>query len=206
VTTAAIARQPVLADRFFSRSLVTDATLVLTGAVLVGLLAQVAIPLPGTPVPITGQTLGVLLVGGSLGMRRGALSMLAYLAVGVAGVPWFSEHSGGLSMVAAPSFGYIIGFVFAAGLIGWLAERHWDRRPLLSFAGFALASLVPFLFGLPYLAVVLGITDVQTVLSYGFYPFILGGLVKWAIAAAIFPLAWRGVRSLDGNDADARRG
>lgn len=205
MTTAALAGQPVLADRFFSRSLATDATLVATGAVLVGLLAQVAVPL--WPVPVTGQTLGVLLVGGSLGLRRGALSMLVYLAIGVGGVPWFSEGSGGTSSFAAPSFGYIIGFVFAAGLIGWLAERHWDRRPLLSVAGFALASLVPFLFGLPYLAVVLGITDVQTILSYGFYPFILGGLVKWAIAAAVFPLAWRGVRSLDrSEDADAPRG
>ncbi len=195
MTTATLARRPVLADRFVSRSLTTDATLVLTGAVLVGLLAQVSVPL--WPVPVTGQTLGVLLVGGSLGMRRGALSMLAYLVVGVAGVPWFSAQSGGLTALAAPSFGYIIGFVFAAATIGWLAERQWDRRPLLSLAGFGLASLLPFVFGLPYLAVVLGLTDVQTILGYGFYPFILGGLVKWAIAAVLFPAVWRGVRKLD---------
>lgn len=197
MSTAAIARQPVLADRFVTRSLATDATLVLTGAVLVGLLAQVAIPLAGSPVPITGQTLGVLLVGGSLGMRRGALSMLAYLAIGVAGVPWFSEGSGGTSSLAAPSFGYIIGFVFAAALIGWLAQRQWDRRPVLSMAGFALASLVPFGFGIPYLAVATQTGDLNQLLVWGFYPFLLGGLVKWAIAAAIFPAAWRAVRTLD---------
>ncbi len=195
MSTAVLAPQPVLADRFFTRSLTTDITLVMAGAVTVGLLAQVSIPL--WPVPVTGQTLGVLLVGGSLGARRGAASMATYLGLGLLGVPWFSELSGGPAMLAAPSFGYIIGFVFAAALIGWLAERTWDRRPVLSFAGFALASLVPFLFGLPYLAAVLGITDVQTVLEYGFYPFIVGGLAKWAIAAAVFPLAWRGVRSLD---------
>jgi biotin transport system substrate-specific component len=200
VSTAALAPQPVLADRFLPRSLTTDITLVLVGALTVGLLAQVSIPL--WPVPVTGQTLGVLLVGGSLGARRGAASMATYLALGVAGVPWFSELSGGPAMLLAPSFGYIIGFVFAAGLIGWLAERTWDRRPVLSFAGFALASLVPFLFGLPYLAAVLGITDVQTVLEYGLYPFIVGGLAKWAVAAAVFPLAWRGVRSLDARKGD----
>lgn len=195
MSTAAYAPQPVLADRFVTRSRTTDVTLVATGAVLVGLLAQVSVPL--WPVPVTGQTLGVLLVGGSLGMRRGASSMLLYLVAGLAGVPWFSERSGGLGALTVPSFGYIIGFVFAAALIGWLAERHWDRRPALSLAGFALASLVPFLFGIPYLAAVLGVSDLNTALAYGFYPFIVGGLVKWAIAAAVFPLAWKGVRSLD---------
>lgn len=200
MSTAVIARQPVLADRFFSRSLTTDITLVLVGALTVGILAQVSIPM--WPVSVTGQTLGVLLVGGSLGMRRGAASMATYLGLGVAGVPWFSELTGGPAMLLKPSFGYIIGFVFAAALIGWLAERHWDRRPVLSFAGFALASLVPFLFGLPYLAAVLGISDLQTVLTYGFYPFIIGGLVKWAIAAAVFPLAWKGVRALDERKQD----
>lgn len=195
MSTVALAPPSVLADRLVSRSLTTDVALVIGGAALVGLLAQASVPL--WPVPVTGQTLGVLLVGGSLGMRRGAASMLTYLVAGLAGVPWFSGRSSGIEMLTVPSFGYIIGFVFAAALVGWLAERHWDRRPLLSCAGFALASLVPFLFGLPYLAAVLGLTDVQTVLAFGFYPFIVGGLVKWAIAAALFPLAWRGVRSLD---------
>lgn len=195
MSTAALSSQPVLADRFFSRSLATDLTLVATGAILVGLLAQVAVPL--WPVPVTGQTLAVLLVGGSLGMRRGVASLLLYTAVGLAGVPWFAERSGGISYLGAPSFGYIIGMIGAAGLIGWLAERHWDRRPLLSMAGFALASLVPFIVGIPYLAVVLGLSDLQTILGYGLYPFILGGLVKWAIAAALFPLVWKGVRSVD---------
>ncbi len=195
MSTVALAPRSVLADRFVIRSLATDTALVVGGAALVGLLAQASVPL--WPVPVTGQTLGVLLVGGSLGMRRGATSMLVYMLAGLAGMPWFSDQGSGPPMLVAPSFGYIIGFVFMAALVGWLAERHWDRRPLLSAAGFALASLVPFLFGLPYLAAVLDLTDVQTVLALGFYPFIVGGLVKWAIAAAVFPLAWRGVRALD---------
>lgn len=196
MTTAAFAPQPVLADRLISRSLATDITLVATGAIVVGALAQVGF---GQPVPVTGQTLGVLIVGGSLGMRRGAMSMFTYLAAGVAGVPWFSEFTGGPAVLLKPSFGYIIGFVFAAALIGWLAERNWDRRPALSMAAFGLASFVPFVFGLPYLAVVLGQTDVSTILSLGFTPFIVGGIIKWAIAAAIFPALWAGVRKLDAN-------
>lgn len=195
MTTAALAPQPVLADRLISRSLTTDITLVATGAIVVGALAQVSIPM--FPVSITGQTLGVLLVGGSLGMRRGAMSMFTYLAAGVAGVPWFSEFTGGPAMLLKPSFGYIIGFVFTAALIGWLAERNWDRRPALSMAAFGMASLVPFAFGLPYLAMVLGETSVSTILTLGFTPFIIGGIIKWAIAAAIFPALWVGVRKLD---------
>lgn len=194
MSTAALAPQPVLADRLISRSLTTDLVLVATGAIVVGALAQVGY---GYPVPVTGQTLGVLLVGGSLGMRRGAISMFTYLTAGVAGVPWFSNGAGGPGALLLPSFGYIIGFVFAAALIGWLAERNWDRRPVLSMVGFGLASLVPFMFGLPYLAVVAGMTDVSAVMAAGFTPFIVGGLVKWGIAAAVFPMAWAGVRALD---------
>ncbi|MGB5952617.1 MAG: biotin transporter BioY [Ornithinimicrobium sp.] len=195
MSTAALGPQPVvIADRLISRSLATDITLVLTGAVTVGVLAQVGF---GYPVPWTGQTLGVLLVGGSLGMRRGAMSLFTYLALGVAGVPWFSNFGGGPGYLLAPSFGYIIGFVFAAALTGWLAERTWDRKPLLAMAGFVLASLVPFLIGVPYLAMMMGYGDVSTALAAGFTPFILGGLVKCAIAAAIFPAAWAAVRTLD---------
>jgi len=195
VSTAAVAHPSVLVDRLISRSLTTDIALVLTGAVVVGALAQVSIPM--FPVPITGQTLAVLLVGGSLGMRRGATSLFTYLVAGVAGVPWFADFTGGPAALLKPSFGYIIGFVFAAALVGWLAERTWDRRPVLAMAGFLLASLVPFLFGLPYLAMVTGTSDPALVLEYGFTPFILGGVVKAGIAAVVFPLAWSLVRRAD---------
>lgn len=177
-----------------------DAGLVIAGAALVALLAQVSIPL--WPVPITGQTLGVIVVGAALGSRRGALALLTYMLVGLAGLPVFAEFTGGPATIMKPSFGFIIGFIFSAFVAGWFAERAWDRRPGLAFLGFALASIVPFLIGVPYMALIL--TQVfgmhvtfGDVLALGVTPFLLGGLIKAAIAAVAIPLAWRGVRALD---------
>lgn len=191
--TAASTSRPVLADRLATKGLATDAALVFAGVAVVSVLAQVQVPL--WPVPVTGQTLGVMLVGASLGARRGALALLTYLVLGVAGLPIFAEFSGGPLSVLKPSFGFVIGFVVAAGLIGWLSERNWDKKWGRSAVAFFLASLVPFAFGLPYLAVVLGTlgvpNDVQSVLAAGLYPFIVGGVAKWLIAAAALPLAWR---------------
>lgn len=201
MTTAAatIGSRPVLADRLVSRSLATDATLVVAGVALTAALAQAEVPM--WPVPITGQTLAVMLVGATLGARRGALSLGLYLVLGVVGLPIFAGFTGGPLSILKPSFGFIIGFVFAAALIGWLAERSWDRHVVRSLAGFLLASLVPFAFGLPYMAIVLGNlgmpNDLGTVLAFGVYPFILGGIAKWLIAASVLPLAWKGVRALD---------
>jgi biotin transport system substrate-specific component len=201
VTTVSLnARPTVLADALIrNRSLATDAALIVAGTALVSALAQVAIPL--WPVPITGQTLGVVIVGAALGSRRGALSLALYLVAGVAGLPIFTGFAGGVSSIHTPSFGFIIGFVFSAFAVGWLAERRWDRRFWLALAGFAIASVVPFLIGVPWLAVSLGASgypnDPATVLSEGVYPFLIGGVVKAAIAAAVVPLAWRGVRAAD---------
>lgn len=200
MSTEAIAlSRPTLADRFVPRTAVNNAVLIVGGTLVVGASAQLAVQL--WPVPITGQTLAVLLVGATLGTWRGAVSLALYLAAGLAGAPLFAEFSGGTASLLSPSFGFIIGFVFAAALIGWLSERNWDRRPLLSVAGFLAASLVPFLFGLPYLSVVLGSlglpNDLNNVLVAGFYPFIIGGVIKLAIAAALLPLAWRAVSAID---------
>lgn len=202
MTTTAVAGAPrlVLADRIVrSKGLATNVTLVLAGAAIVALLAQLEIPM--WPVPITGQTLGVMVVGAALGMRRGAASLLTYMGAGLAGLPVFAGFSGGWASIAEPSFGYIIGFVLAAGLVGWLAERRWDRRPMLSIAAFGFASLIPFITGVPYMAFILAQLgepiDAVTALNYGFTPFILGGIVKWALAAAIMPLAWKAVKKFD---------
>jgi biotin transport system substrate-specific component len=188
-----------LADRFVSRSAVNNTLLIVGGTAFVGVAAQIAIPL--WPVPITAQTLAVLLVGATLGAWRGAAALALYLVVGLAGIPLFAEFGSGWASVTSPSFGFIIGFVLSAALIGWLSERNWDKRPAFAMLGFMAASIIPFLVGLPYLAVVLGslglANDLNSVLMAGFYPFIVGGLVKWAIAAAIFPLAWKAVRTLD---------
>ncbi|APX34186.1 BioY protein [Brachybacterium sp. P6-10-X1] len=195
------ARRPVLADALAPhRSRVQDAALVLTGTAVVALLAQVTIPLP--LVPITGQTLGVILVGAALGSRRGAAALATYLLVGLAGAPVFAEFTGGPAAVLTPSFGFVLGFIPAAFVAGWFAERAWDRRPVLAMVGFVAASAVPFLVGVPYLGLiasaVLGADlGIGGVLAAGLWPFIPGGLVKAAIAAVLIPAAWRGVRRLD---------
>lgn len=198
------ARRPVLADALAPhRTRLQDAGLVLAGTGVVALLAQVTIPLP--LVPITGQTLGVILVGAALGSRRGAAAMLTYLLVGLAGAPVFAEFAGGPASMLSPSFGFILGFVPAAFVAGWFAERAWDRRPLLAMAGFVAASAVPFLLGVPYLAMILNAVmgaelGLGGVLAAGLWPFIPGGLVKAALAAVLIPAAWRGVRALDERD------
>jgi biotin transport system substrate-specific component len=198
-------RRPVLADalgrpRTRARAFATDAALVVAGAALVAVLAQVEVPL--WPVPITGQTLGVIVVGAALGAWRGAASLLTYLIAGLAGLPVFAGLTGSVAAVAKPSFGFIIGFVFAAFVAGWFAQRAWDRRPVLAFVGFVAASIVPFLFGVPYMAFILNAVlgmdlSFAGVLELGVLPFILGGLIKAAIAAAIIPLAWALVRRAD---------
>ena len=202
---AAPSRRRVLADVIArpssrGRALAVDAALVLAGATVVALLAQVEIPL--WPVPITGQTLGVIIVGASLGAWRGAAALTTYMVLGLAGLPIFAGLTGSLAALAKPSFGFVIGFIFSAFVAGWFAERAWDRRPALAFVGFAAASVVPFLFGIPYLAFVLNVTlglelTFWQILEAGLIPFIIGGLVKAGIAALIIPGAWALVRKVD---------
>jgi len=187
-TLSLAAGRPTLADRLISRSILTDVMLVAGGAALTGLLAQVTVPL--WPVPITGQTLAVLLVGSTLGALRGVLSMVLYAVLGVVGVPWFSDASAGLHVVAGPTGGYIIGFILAAGLTGWLAQRSWDRKVLGAFVSFMAGTGVTFAIGLPWLAASLGLTFEQTLQS-GLYPFLVGGVIKALLAAGIIPLAWK---------------
>jgi biotin transport system substrate-specific component len=188
-TLAPTARRSVLADRVFPRTLVLDAVLVVAGAALVTVLAQVVIPLQ--PVPITGQTLAVLLVGSTLGSVRGALSMVLYAALGLIGLPVYSDGSHGASVLFGVTGGYIIGFILSAALVGWLAERQWDRKILKALATFAAGSLAVFAIGLPWLAVVAQL-NLQQTLEGGFYPFIFGGIIKAVIAAGLLPLSWWG--------------
>lgn len=183
-----------------ARSFALDAALVVTGAAIVSVLAQVEIPL--WPVPITGQTLGVIVVGAALGAWRGAAALVTYMLAGLAGLPVFAGFTGTVLAVGKPSFGFIIGFIFAAFVAGWFAERAWDRKPALAFVGFAAASVVPFLFGIPYLAVILNVVmgldlSAWQILEAGLFPFILGGLIKAGIAALIIPSAWALVRKVD---------
>lgn len=193
------AGRPTLADRVVARGLATDLVLIAAGAALTAVAAQVTVPL--WPVPITGQTLAVLLVGVFLGATRGALSLTLYALLGIVGAPVFSEASSGWHVIAGPTGGYIIGFIVAAAFTGWLAQREWDRRPVRAFAAFLVGSVIPFAFGLPWLAASLGAlglpNDVGSVLDSGLYPFIIGGVVKAALGAGIISLAWWGVRRRD---------
>lgn len=199
------ARRPVLADLVArpsdrARAFAVDAALVVAGAALVALFAQIEVPL--WPVPITGQTLAVVIVGAALGARRGAAALTTYLVAGLAGLPVFAGFTGTVAAVAKPSFGFIIGFIAAAYVAGWVAERAWDRKPLLAFAGFVVASAIPFLVGIPYMALVLNVVlgggyGFGEILDFGLWPFIVGGLVKAAIAALLIPAVWMGVRAID---------
>jgi len=182
-----VLRRPVLVDRVVSRSLATDTALVAAGATLTAVLAQVAVPL--WPVPITGQTLAVLLVGGVLGTVRGASSMLLYGLIGVLGAPIFSDASSGLTVLMGPTGGYIVGFVLAAALTGHLAERRWDRRFLGGMVSYLAGSAVVFAVGLPWLGFTLGLSVEQTLVA-GLYPFILGGIVKAVVAAGLIRAGW----------------
>jgi biotin transport system substrate-specific component len=197
-TLAPSSRRLVLADRVFPRTLVMDVVLVVAGAALVTVLAQVAIPL--WPVPITGQTLAVLLVGSTLGWARGAISMVLYAVLGLVGLPVYSDGSHGAGVLFGATGGYIIGFIVSAALVGWLAERQWDRKVLKAIVTFVAGSVVVFAIGLPWLAVVLH-TDLPTTLQYGLYPFIIGGIIKAAIAAGLLPLAWWGADRIAKNRA-----
>ena len=198
-------RRPVLADLIArptdrARAFALDAALVVAGAIVVAALAQVEVPL--WPVPITGQTLAVIVVGAALGARRGATALITYLLAGLAGLPVFAGFTGTIAAVAKPSFGFIVGFVFAAFVAGWFAERAWDRKPLLAVVGFVAASALPVLFGIPYMAFILNVVGggsfgIGEILGFGLWPFVVGGFVKAAIAAVLIPAAWAGVRAVD---------
>jgi biotin transport system substrate-specific component len=188
-----------LADRVTSRGLVTDAALISAGAVLTAGAAQLAVPL--WPVPITGQTLAVLVVGGALGATRGALSMALYALLGIVGLPVFSAGASGAAVLGGPTGGYIVGFIFAAALTGWLAERKWDRKILRGVVAFAAGTGVTFAFGLPWLAFALQL-NLQQTLEAGLYPFLIGGVVKALLAAGILRGAWRVVEWADARKHD----
>jgi biotin transport system substrate-specific component len=183
-----------------ARAFAVDAALVLAGVAVVALLAKVSFFIG--PVPITGQTAGVIIVGAALGARRGAASMVAYLLAGLAGLPVFAGAVAGPAYVLMPSFGFVLGFIPAAFVAGWFAERAWDRRPVRAFLGFVAASIVPFLVGVPYMALILGVVmgesvSFASVMASGVVPFIVPGLLKAAFVALLLPVVWALVRRVD---------
>lgn len=186
---AAAPRPLVLGDLLPGR-LIRDLVLIVSGAGLVGIAAQVAVPLPGTPVPVTGQTFAVLLAGAALGTWRAVAAMVLYGAAGLAGVPWFAEHSAGY---VGATFGYIVGFVLAAAVVGTLAARGGDRAPLRTLATMTLGTLLIYSIGVPWLMTVLSV-GLARALELGVLPFLPGDILKVLLAAGLLPATWAFVR------------
>lgn len=176
----------VLAD-VFPGARVRDAVLVMAGACLTGLAAQVAISTPLSPVPFTLQTLAVLVTGAALGSVRGLLSMLVYLAVGAAGFPWFASSSSGWG---GPSFGYVIGFAVAALVVGKLAEWRADRHVVSTVALMVLGNIIIYAIGTTWLAENLHLSA-STAFELGVRPFLATDALKIALAALALPAAWK---------------
>lgn len=172
------------------RTLFRDILLVLGASIFIALTARIVIPIPFSPVPVTGQTLAVLLVGVVLGSRRGALGVLVYITEGAAGLPVFAG-GGGFAYLMGPTGGYLAGFVAAAFLTGMLAERGWDRRPLTAALAMLVGYAAIYLFGLFWLS---RFSGMENVLAMGLYPFAAGDLLKLLLATAALPLAWKYLR------------
>ena len=170
-------------------SLVKDIALVLSFAILTGISAKLKIEIG--VVPITMQTFAVLLSGALLGKARGAASQITYLLMGLAGIPWFSR-GGGIQYILSPTFGYIIGFVLAAYLVGWFCERGWDRNLKTAILAMLIGDILIYIPGLFWMATFIGFGKV---LSIGFYPFIIGDLLKILLAELVLPISWKLIKS-----------
>ncbi len=194
---------PVLADTLIPasdgvRRIVRDLALVIGGCLFTALLAQVAIPLGFTPVPITGQTFAVLLVGATLGSRRGAAALLLYLVAGT-WLPFYADGASGF-VGSIASGGYIVGFIPAAYAVGWLAERGWDRKPWILLSMLA-GNVILYVPGLLWLATFAPAESRwATTLEWGLYPFIVGDIVKLVAASLLLPGAWKLVNLVKGRD------
>jgi biotin transporter BioY len=167
--------------------LLWDAVLVVGFACLTAAFAQISFWVG--PVPVTGQTFAVLLTGALLGSRRGALSQLSYLAIGATGLPFWFALGGppGIARLVGPTGGYLIGFVAVAYLVGWLAERGWDRRIWTASLAMLAGETVLYVFGLTWLV---RFVPVGKVIQVGLYPFVIGDLIKVAAAVLMLPSAW----------------
>ena len=184
--------RPTLAETIWCSDIPVLRNTVLAVAATVALWISAKIQVPLYPVPITMQTFVVLAVGMAFGWRLGAAAMLLYLAEGAAGLPVFAgtpERGIGLAYMMGPTGGFLVSFVFAAALVGWLASKGWDRNPVSTLAAMFLGSLVIYAIGLTWLALMTGWS--YSLLEKGMFPFLYGDAVKMLLAAALLPLAWR---------------
>lgn len=175
---------------------VRDVALVLAGAALTALGAQISIQTGASPVPITGQTLAVVVAGAALGSQRGMLSQLLYVVVGLF-LPVYSDGASGFDVIWGATGGYLVGFIVAAWIVGRMAESGADRRFGSATVAFALGQLSIFAIGVPWLKVATGM-DWATAVHDGFTIFIIGGLIKAALAGVLAPAAWKLVKKIEG--------
>jgi len=173
-----------------------DAVAIFLGSLFLVLGAKVSIPLPFTPVPITGQTFSVLVIGSMLGSTRAPLSVLLYVAYGIFGFPVFAENSSGVSILMGATGGYILGFVLAAYVIGKLSEKGWDRTAGKSLLAMTIGHALIFAIGLLWLIPFVGASQV---LAKGFYPFILGSIVKTLLAGTTASVGWTALKKIKGS-------
>ncbi|MFJ7419474.1 biotin transporter BioY [Streptomyces uncialis] len=196
MSTAPISVRPgeVLADLLpassVARARVRDAVLVVGGAALTGIAAQLVVPVPGSPVPVTGQTFAALLVGTSLGAGRAFLALALYALVGMAGMPWFAN---GASGAGGGTFGYVLGMLLAATVVGALARRGGDRSVLRTAGTMVIGSVIIYAVGVPYLAASTPLSLTGAVAA-GLTPFLIGDALKAALAMGALPTAWRLVK------------
>lgn len=185
---------PTIYTRTFPRAAdwLRDVILIAFGAILVAALAQVKIPLPFTPVPLTGQTFAVLLVGAALGSKRGAASMALYITLGALGLPVFAGGESGIAYLSGATLGYLIGFVIAAYVIGLLAERGLERSIRTSIIPFLVGTVIIYICGVAWLTVILG--SFSKAFAAGLIPFLIGDAIKLVAASLVLPGAWKFVR------------
>lgn len=190
--------QPASSSKLAMR--LAEVATIIGGSLLVA--ASARIQIPSLPIPFTLQPFAVLLVGAALGSRRGALALIAYLLEGMAGLPVFAAPPfGGLAYLAGPTAGYLLGFVPAAFIVGFLAERRWDRHFLTTAAAMAIGQMVILTCGFAWMSVAIGMS---AAFASGVLPFILGDILKIALAALVLPGAWRILQSINANST--RRG
>jgi biotin transport system substrate-specific component len=163
--------------------------LILAGTLLIALGAKVSFAIPGTPVPVTGQTFGVLVAGGALGFRRGIASVLLYVLLGAIGLPLFALGETGVNVILGSFGGYLVGFVVAGAIVGRLAELGWDRNLVGSIGAMLLGEIAIYAIGVPWLAVVAKLAPGDAI-GEGLTPFLLGDALKMLLAAGVFPVAW----------------
>lgn len=175
----------ILRPKAVNLALIYDFSSIILGSGLIALAAQMAIDLAWSPVPISGQTFAVLLIGALLGRHRGTACILLYLGEGAVGLPVFAGASGGWPILIGPTGGYLIGFIGAAFITGFLSERGWDRRFFSTVLAMLLGNMVIYVFGLSWLSLF-----VENILETGLYPFVAGDLIKLVFAALLLPSGW----------------